>query len=177
MRWKFFEGPDSTEFGRHPGRGGRGRRFKRGVLKYVLLKLLDEQARHGYDLMRTLREKGWPGGAGSIYPLLASLEADGLIAGRDEGDRRTYQITEKGRRHLEENGNSFFPHGLFHEFFHGGEEAEGPEEQAGGELREAAQRLMQAISQLSSSKPETVERVRELLDRTRKEIYSLLAQE
>ncbi len=47
------------------------RRFRRGILKFVLLKLLAELPRHGYDLMRAIREKGWGGGAGSIYPLLA----------------------------------------------------------------------------------------------------------
>ena len=52
--------------------------------------------RHGYDLIRAIREKGWGGGAGSVYPLLAALEAAGLIAGRDEGDRRIYEITDKG---------------------------------------------------------------------------------
>ena len=41
-----------------------GRRFKRGILKFVILKLLAEQSRHGYDLMRFLRRKGWAGGAG-----------------------------------------------------------------------------------------------------------------
>ena len=74
----------------------------RGILKFVILKLLAEQPRHGYDLMR-FRAKGWAGGAGSVYPLLAALEAAGLIVGRDEGDRRIYEVTEKGRRHLGEH--------------------------------------------------------------------------
>ena len=64
--------------------GGRGhrhaRRFKRGILKFVLLKLLAAEPRHGYDLMREFRRKGWPSGAGSIYPLLAALEEEGLIS-------------------------------------------------------------------------------------------------
>ena len=147
-----------------------GRRFKRGILKFVILKLLAEQSRHGYDLMRFLRRKGWAGGAGSIYPLLASLEEDGLIVGRDEGDRRTYEVTEKGRRHLAERAGHF---GAFFE-----EEGDDEEPDARAETRDAAGRLMQAVAQLGTgSKPETIERVRELLDRTRKEIYTLLAQE
>lgn len=142
------------------------RRFKRGILKYVVLKLLAEQSRHGYDLIQIFRRRGWGGGPGSIYPLLASLEADGLIAGRDEGDRRTYELTEKGRRHLEEAA------GHVGEFFD-----DEPEPDAGSDLREAAGRLMQAIQLGSGSKPDTVGRLRDLLDRTRKEIYTLLAQE
>ena len=46
------------------------RRLKRGILKFALLKLLSETPRHGYDLIREIREKGWAGGAGSVYPLL-----------------------------------------------------------------------------------------------------------
>ena len=61
-----------------------------------------ETPRHGYDLIRAIREKGWAGGAGSVYPLLGALEAAGFIAGRDEGERRTYELTEKGRKLLEE---------------------------------------------------------------------------
>ncbi|HEY1654880.1 MAG TPA: PadR family transcriptional regulator [Candidatus Tumulicola sp.] len=136
----------------------------------MILKLLDEQSRHGYDLMRFLRRKGWAGGAGSIYPILAALEEEGLIVGRDEGDRRTYEVTDLGRRHLKERASHVGA------FFEDGEEDGEPD--ARTETREAAGRLMQAVAQLGSdSKPETIERVRDLLDRTRKEIYTLLAQE
>lgn len=172
MKNHFWQGPGWAGFApgrlRHPGR-----RFKRGILKFVVLKLLAEQATHGYDLIRMFRRKGWVGGAGSIYPLLASLEEEGLIAGHEEGDRRTYEITEQGKRHLSESTGAFFD-----EFFEGEGEGDEPEPGGDGELREAASRLMQAIAQLGAgSKAETIEAVRDLLDRTRKEIYTLLAQE
>ncbi|MGA8534958.1 MAG: PadR family transcriptional regulator [Candidatus Tumulicola sp.] len=159
------------------GFGGRrhrhGRRFKRGILKFVLLKLLADESRHGYDLIREFRRKGWGAGPGSIYPLLAALEEEGLIIGRDEGERRTYEVTEKGRQHLSEHALGF---GSFFEKDEGDEETEGDDLHR--DLRDAAGRLMQAVSQLGpSSKSETIERVRDLLDRTRREIYTLLAQE
>lgn len=147
-----------------------GRRWRRGLLKFVLLKLLAEVPRHGYELIQAFRNKGWGAGAGSIYPLLAALEAAGLIAGRDEGDRRIYEISEQGRKLLEEHASE-----LRH-FFEDEEDEEvgGPGEQ----LRESAARLMQSVSQLGpSTKSETIERVVELLDGVRKEIYALLAQE
>lgn len=150
------------------GRGLRHhRRFKRGILKYVVLKLLAERSRHGYDLIQIFRRRGWGGGPGSIYPLLASLEEEGSIVGRDEGDRRIYELTEKGRRHLEEGA------GHLGDFL----EEDEAEPDAAGDLREAAGRLLQAIQLGSGSKPETVGQMRDLLDRTRKEIYALLAQE
>ena len=164
----FWQSPGWWGFG--PGR--RRGRFKRGILRYVLLKLLAEEPRHGYDLIRLFRSKGWPGGPGSVYPLLASLEADGLIVGHDEGERRTYEVTEKGRQHLEQHG------GHFGGFFDDGDNEEAAEHEERDDLRESAGRLIQAVRQLGAgSKPETVGRVRELLDKTRREIYTLLAQE
>jgi DNA-binding PadR family transcriptional regulator len=164
-----------------PGWGGgvgghqrrRVRRFKRGILKIVLLKLLADESRHGYDLIREFRRKGWPGGPGSIYPLLAALEEEGLISGRDEGERRTYEVTDKGREHLREHEVGFA------NFFENeGAEEDAPENETHDGLRDAAGRLMQAMAQVGpSSKPETIERVRDLVDRTRREIYTLLAQE
>ncbi len=148
-----------------------GRRLKRGILKFALLKLLLEMPRHGYDLIRAFREKGLVAGAGSVYPLLAALEAAGLIEGREEGERRTYEVTEKGRQLFQEHAKDFS------RFFEDDDddEAEGDPR---AELRDAAGRLMQSVAQLGpSSSAETIARVRELLDRTRKEIYALLAQE
>ena len=171
MKGHSWGGPGWAAFA--PGVFGRRvRRFKRGLLKYVVLKLLADEPRHGYDLIRVFRRKGWGGGPGSIYPLLASLEEEGLVAGHDEGDRRTYQITETGRSFLQERA------GHVEAFFE--DDGEDDDEEAGGhrELRAAAGRLMQAIAQLGAdSKAETIERVRDLLDRTRREIYTLLAQE
>ena len=146
--------------------------MRRGILKFALLKLLAEVPRHGYDLIRAVREKGWAGGAGSVYPLLAALEAAGLIAGRDEGDRRLYEITEQGRRLLGEHAVEL------ERLLNDDREEEEEISDMGSQLRDSARRLMQAISQLGpSSKPETVERAREMLDKTRKEIYQLLAEE
>jgi DNA-binding PadR family transcriptional regulator len=154
-----------------PGRRRRGKRLKRGILKFVLLKLLAEMPRHGYDLMKVFREKGWGAGAGSVYPILGALEAAGLIAGRDEGDRRTYEISDKGRRLLEEHAKDLGR--LFEE----DEDVDASEGDA-DRLREAAGRLMQSVAQLGpSSTPQTIDRVCELLNDTRKRIYEVLAQE
>jgi DNA-binding PadR family transcriptional regulator len=174
MNIGFWGDPRSDWWGRHERRHLRRgvRRMRRGILKFALLKLLSELPRHGYDLIRAVREKGWAGGAGSVYPLLAALQAAGLITGRDEGDRRIYEITEQGRRLLGEHAAEL--ERLLNE-------DDGDEEEMndmGSQLRDSARRLMQALSQLGpSSKPETVERARALLDETRKEIYQLLAEE
>ena len=120
-----------------------------------------------------MREKGWGAGAGSVYPVLAALEAAGLISGREEGGRRVYEITPRGRELLGEHAVE-----LEHLLNEEQKEEESPEREMGSLLRDSARRLMQAISQLGpSSKPETIERVCELLKEARKEIYELLAEE
>jgi len=171
----FWGDPRSEWWGRHERRHFRRgvRRMRRGVLKFAVLKLLSELPRHGYDLIRAVREKGWAGGPGSVYPILAALEAAGLVTGRDEGERRVYEITEQGRRLLGEHAAEL--EALLHE-----DDVEHEEETngTGWQLRDSARRLMQAISQLGpSSKAETLERARNLLDQTRKDVYALLAEE
>jgi DNA-binding PadR family transcriptional regulator len=148
---------------------GRRRRFKRGMLKYVLLKLLEAQERHGYDLMRHFSEQGWGRlAASSLYPVLAALEEQGYIEGRDEEGKRTYGITEKGRQRLHDVADDL----------EGELDDEEPAQTPNGGLRDALTRLSGAVSQAAhSAKPQTVEQIVERLNAARKEIYMLLANE
>jgi len=88
------------------GGGGRRRLFDGGELRLVLLKLTEDQPRHGYDLIRAIEER--TGGAyapspGVIYPTLTLLEDMGLIEEQKaEGTRKLYAITGEGRAHLAE---------------------------------------------------------------------------
>lgn len=93
------------------GEGGRGRRrgriFESGELRLLLLRLISDEPRHGYDLIRAIEEL--TGGSyvpspGVIYPTLTLLEEMGLIAQTPgEGARKPFEITEPGRAHLDEN--------------------------------------------------------------------------
>jgi DNA-binding PadR family transcriptional regulator len=170
-----MHGPGWAVFGGMHAARRRGRRLRRGILKYVILKLLAERERHGYELMQIFARRGWGSPRpGSIYPVLNALEEEGLVTSRAEGDRRVYELTEKGRKHLEEH----FSHGDFFESVFAEDEDDEVSAEPHGGLRDAAGRLMQAVAQLGpATKPETVERVREMLDRTRREVYTLLAQE
>ncbi len=84
--------------------GGRRRVFDGGELKLVLLKLIEEQARHGYDLIRDIEER--TGGAyapspGVIYPTLTLLDDMGLIAEeKSEGAKKLFAITDAGKAML-----------------------------------------------------------------------------
>ena len=79
------------------------RRFGHGELHLALLALLSERPMHGYDLMGELaRRMGgrYRPSPGSIYPAVSALQAEGLIAGREEDDRRVYRITAMGSKAL-----------------------------------------------------------------------------
>jgi DNA-binding PadR family transcriptional regulator len=78
--------------------------FSHGRLRLYLLKLLDEGAKHGYELIRLLENRFhglYAPSAGTIYPRLARMEADGLISHTASGGRKVYQITDEGRAELQ----------------------------------------------------------------------------
>lgn len=110
-RWG-FEGfmNDFWGAGGPRGRGWKGRAgrvFEQGDLKYVILRLLAEKPRHGYEIIKELEDRF--GGAyapspGTVYPTLTMLEDLGYArAMPEEGGRRIYEITDQGRKHLEEH--------------------------------------------------------------------------
>ena len=78
--------------------------FAHGRLRLYLLKLLDEAPRHGYEVIRLLEERFhglYAPSAGTVYPRLAKLEAEGLVSHTTEGGgRKVYSITEAGRAEL-----------------------------------------------------------------------------
>jgi DNA-binding PadR family transcriptional regulator len=104
------EGPRGWgEEGPGSGRGGGGRRrmFDGGELRLVLLKLIADKPRHGYDLIRAIEER--TGGAyapspGIVYPTLTMLSEMGLIEEQlAEGARKQFAITREGTAHLAEH--------------------------------------------------------------------------
>src|SRR5688572_19524519 len=93
--------------GHHGGGHRRGRMFDYGQMRLVLLSLIAEQPRHGYELIKLLEER--LGGAyspspGVIYPTLAWLD-DGCFAAveAEQGGRKLYRITPEGEAFLAAN--------------------------------------------------------------------------
>jgi DNA-binding PadR family transcriptional regulator len=88
------------------GRGGRRRMFDGDELRLILLGLLEEQPRHGYDLIREIEERtggSYAPSPGVVYPSLTMLEEMGHIDEvKDEGARKRFAISEAGRAHLAE---------------------------------------------------------------------------
>jgi DNA-binding PadR family transcriptional regulator len=103
---RFGRGGFEGEWGME-GRGRRGRVFDGGELKLVLLRLIADQPRHGYDLIRAIEEL--TGGAyapspGVVYPTVTMLHDMGLIAeSATDSSRKTYAVTGDGTAHLAEH--------------------------------------------------------------------------
>ncbi|HUZ01801.1 MAG TPA: PadR family transcriptional regulator [Thermomicrobiaceae bacterium] len=170
-----------------PPFGPFGRRFgpkherllERGQLKYVILATLQDQPRHGYDIMRALEEHFhgfYTPSPGSVYPTLQMLEDQGYVTGNEQDGKRTYTLTDEGRQVLSEHRA----------------ELDALSERIGGGWGESSRaeigQLMQEIGQLAQflarqrghgaiHDPARIRRVRDVVHRARTEIEAIFSEE
>jgi len=93
--------------GFYGGFGGYGpffrRWFEKGDIKYLILDLLTDKPRHGYEIIKELESRFcgfYTPSAGSVYPTLQMLEEMGLVKSKERDGKRIYEITDKGREDL-----------------------------------------------------------------------------
>jgi DNA-binding PadR family transcriptional regulator len=172
-RHGFGPGHQWAEYGPGPGsRGprGRGRKARRGDIRTAALLLLAEEPRNGYQIMQEVEERSdgwWRPSPGSVYPALSQLEDEGLIRTEERDGRKLFAITDAGREVLKERG----------------EDAPAPWEQRSGEVGQGAvalgrqmREVASAFMQVMRTGGETqIERASEVLDRTRRDLYRILA--
>ena len=155
-----------------PGPAGpaRGAKAGRGDVRAAILALLREGPRNGYQIMSDIEERSggaWRPSPGAVYPALSQLADEGLIVGEESGGRRTFQLTDAGREYVEQNP----------EMARGAWESAAQQEdwQVPGLFAEAA-RLGGGIVQIAhAGTPEQVRAAERLLERTRRELYRILA--
>lgn len=107
-RWRGF---DWGGMGGPKGFHGRAARlFEQGDLKYVILRLLDEKPRHGYEIIKELENRfggSYAPSPGTVYPTLTMLEDLGYArVVPEEGGKKIYEITDEGRKHLAEHSTT-----------------------------------------------------------------------
>ncbi|MDX2274408.1 MAG: PadR family transcriptional regulator [Hyphomonadaceae bacterium] len=104
-----FRGWGRGHRGHHHG-GGMRRMFDQGDLRLVVLALIAEQPRHGYDIIKEIEARvggGYAPSPGVIYPLLTMLEELGLVSmSATEGSKKLYAITPEGEAELAANKQS-----------------------------------------------------------------------
>ncbi|MET1035150.1 MAG: PadR family transcriptional regulator [Arthrobacter sp.] len=77
--------------------------FAHGAMRLYLLRVLEEGPRHGYDIIKALEDRfggTYSPSAGSVYPRLAKLGEEGLVATERVGRRTVYSLTEAGAREV-----------------------------------------------------------------------------
>jgi DNA-binding PadR family transcriptional regulator len=182
--WAFGMRPENFGFDAGTFWGGRGRSrggpfggsrmFDQGDLKFVILRLLDEKPRHGYEIIKEIGERFggmYSPSPGTIYPTLTMLEDLGYARARpEEGGKKIYEITDEGRAHLAENQPQIddifgwiaeFANSIFGEPMM--------------EVHRGFKNVGRAIyaSKSASRSPEQIRKIKEILDRAATEIEAV----
>ena len=163
-------GPGSGCKGDGPGHGRRrGMRAQRGDVRAAVLQLLGEEPMHGYQLMQRIADRSdgaWRPSPGTIYPVLAQLEDEGLVeVTRDQG-RKLATLTDEGRAYVAANAEEL------------GDPFAALKEELGNrvDLRGAVEELVSAARQLArSGSSSQQESARTVLREARRSLYLILA--
>ncbi len=170
--WDAGSGPRREKHRRHCGPGRRF--FGHGEVRLALLSLLEDAPAHGYELMKRLEERSggmYRASAGTVYPVLQQLEDEGLVRSEDVEGKKTYHLTEAGKEellvHREDTDRIWRRAGGWKDWG----VSMGPET---AEIWGSWGRLSKAAFKAAARAGfENTERVREILDRARKEIEAL----
>ena len=166
-------------FGRHDNYDSswHDRPFRRGDLKYVILGLVADKPRHGYEVIRILEERShgfYAPSPGAVYPTLQFLEESGYVNSSEHDGKKIYAITEEGRLFLDERKD--FAEGIRKHM----SDLWGPRDK--GELRETVaefRRLGRLVSHRYRGRrvePQKMRRIRDVISRACKEIEVILEQ-
>jgi DNA-binding PadR family transcriptional regulator len=146
-------------------RGGRS--VRRGNVRVAILSVLQERPMHGYQVIQELETRTdgrWRPSAGSIYPTLQLLEDEGLLTSDVVDGRRTYSLTDDGRKAAEE-------HPLACDRWLETDSAGEPQD-----VRKLAASVMEAVMQVRRiGTSEANDTAREILTDARRRLYRLLA--
>jgi DNA-binding PadR family transcriptional regulator len=172
-RWGRRGGPFGG-FGPFGGPGQGERFFGRGDLRVVILELLKDQPRHGYDIIRALEDRMrgyYRPSPGSVYPTLQMLEDLGYVTSTQQDGKKIYTITDEGRRYLAEQQSTVDD--IRSRIAAGWDAAQRPEV---SDLMHEAQQLARALFRLgtrSLQDPERLKRLRDVVARARAELEAI----
>lgn len=107
----FFRGHHRLhhEHHHHQRGGGRGpKMFDAGAMRYVVLQLIADKPRHGYEIIKeleTLTGGSYSPSPGAIYPLLSMMADMGHVDIVKDGNKKLYSVLPEGQQFLDENRN------------------------------------------------------------------------
>jgi DNA-binding PadR family transcriptional regulator len=158
--------------------GPRRRRrqwFEAGDMKYVILRILKDKPRHGYEVMKELEDElrgCYSPSPGTVYPTLQWLEDAGLVTSREVEGKKVYEVTDAGRTFLEEHKDVV--EDIFERVHDTVERAMGG---AMADMNRAVGRLVKAVYRTAwrSRDEATRKQIAERLEKVREEIEALVS--
>ncbi|MGW7577255.1 PadR family transcriptional regulator [Streptomyces sp. NPDC054765] len=172
-------GPFGPPFGGPPfggppfggrGRGGPRGRARRGDVRASILALLKDRPMHGYEMIQEIAERSggaWKPSPGSVYPTLQLLEDEGLIASASEGGKKLFSLTDAGRAEADSGSDAPWE-----------DAGRGVDWEAMNEIRKAGGGLVEAFRQVwATGTPAQREKAMAVVNKARKELYLILAEE
>jgi DNA-binding PadR family transcriptional regulator len=159
------------------GRFGRWSRFfGPGEVRLALLSLLEQEPKHGYELMKDLEARSggiYRASAGAVYPALQQLEDEGRVTSNQEAGKRTYRLTDAGRQELTRESEAVRRIWQRAEQWEGWGPWIGPE--AAEVARPAAELLKAALRAATRGSHDSarISKIRSILERARTELESL----
>ncbi|WP_229256354.1 PadR family transcriptional regulator [Duganella lactea] len=155
--------------GGHGPRGRGPKMFDAGAMRYVVLQLIAEKPRHGYEIIKELEQRsggGYSPSPGAIYPLLSMLLDMGHVVASADGNKKLHTITPEGEAFLAENRQ--FVDAILARMAEGDEHRDG--------LRSAMHELKHAAieqARAANHQPERIEQIRAILRRAVEDINAL----
>ncbi|HEY87786.1 MAG TPA: PadR family transcriptional regulator [Dehalococcoidia bacterium] len=147
--------------------------FQKGDLKYVILDLLKDKPRYGYEIIRALEERShgfYKPSAGVVYPTLQMLEEMGYASSAERDGKKVYTITAEGNQFLVERRDSA-NEVRSHMRHHWNPKNIGPLGEIMGEVAKLGKLVGPRIR---NAEPTQLHRISELISRTRREIEAIL---
>ena len=175
--WKGAMGAPFMGGGFPWGRGGRwGRFFGPGEIRLALLSMLESAPKHGYELMKELETKSggiYKASAGAVYPALQQLEDEGLVTSEAVAGKRTYSLTDAGRAELQRESETVKR--IWQRAEQAGDWAPWMGMEGAEVMRPAADLMKTALRAATRGSHDSarIAKIREILERTKKEIESL----
>ena len=168
---QFFASERGGRRGAFRGEWGDEPRTRRGDMKFILLGVLLERPKHGYEIIKELETRRGSFrqiSPGSVYPTLQMLEESGYLTSEQSDSKRVYSITESGRQLLNDR-NQQTESGTVYDGCNKSSELI--------ELRQTLSEVNEAVTQVArSGNLEQANQVRTLLAQVKREIYKLLAE-
>ena len=148
--------------------------FQKGDLKYVILNLLKDKPRYGYEIIRALEEQShgfYKPSAGVVYPTLQMLEEMGYASSTELDGKKVYTITAEGNQFLVERRDSA-DEVRRHMRHHWNLKNIGPIH----EIRVEVIKLGKLGPRIRNAEPEKLQLISKIISRTRREIEAILGE-